>query len=266
MSGTGAFSPAAREIILALADDELCIGQHQTAWVGVGPFLEEDLAFISIAQDELAHARALFRLVAANGDPATGEADVERERQIDQLAMGRSPQEFRSSWLAEDACPSWAEAFVRHALYDEAEAVRWEALCHSSVAGLGPLAGRILVEEEFHRRHARPMLARLLTGTDESRRRMIEALERLLPLARCLFEPTVGEAEALAAGVIEADAATLEGRWQERLRDQLASSGYEPAWPDPIGWGGRRGERSADFAALYTEMRAVYVLDPLAHW
>ena len=58
----------------------------------------------------------------------------------------------------------------------------------------------------------------------------------------------------------------MEGRWQERLRDQLASSGYEPAWPDPIGWGGRRGERSADFAALYTEMRAVYVLDPLAHW
>ena len=46
-------TPAAREYLLALADDEHMIGARHTNWIGLGPFLEEDLAFCSIAQDEL---------------------------------------------------------------------------------------------------------------------------------------------------------------------------------------------------------------------
>ena len=53
---------AGSERILALADDELCVGQNHAWWIAIGPFLEEDLAFTSIAQDELGHARSLYRL------------------------------------------------------------------------------------------------------------------------------------------------------------------------------------------------------------
>ena len=44
-------SDAARELVLAFADDELCVGQNHAWWIAIGPFLEEDLAFTSIAQD-----------------------------------------------------------------------------------------------------------------------------------------------------------------------------------------------------------------------
>ena len=44
-------SPQVREFLLALADDKHLMGQQHAEWIGVTPFLEEDLAFCSIGQD-----------------------------------------------------------------------------------------------------------------------------------------------------------------------------------------------------------------------
>ena len=46
-------TPAAYDYLLTFADDEHMIGSRHANWIGLGPFLEEDLAFCSIAQDEL---------------------------------------------------------------------------------------------------------------------------------------------------------------------------------------------------------------------
>ena len=77
-------SPAAREYVLAFADDEHMIGARHTNWIGLGPFLEEDLAFCSIAQDELGHAIAPLS--------ARRRGDDRRRR----VALGRSAAEYRS--------------------------------------------------------------------------------------------------------------------------------------------------------------------------
>ena len=49
----------------AIADDELILGWRDSEWTGIAPFLEEDVAFSSIAQNEIGHARALYELAAA---------------------------------------------------------------------------------------------------------------------------------------------------------------------------------------------------------
>ena len=67
-------STQASELVLAFADDELCVGQNHAWWIAIGPFLEEDLAFTSIAQEELGHARSLYTLLSDD---------------VDQLAYGR---------------------------------------------------------------------------------------------------------------------------------------------------------------------------------
>jgi Uncharacterized conserved protein len=41
-----------KSLITYLADDEIILGHRDCEWTGVGPFLEEDLALSSIAQDE----------------------------------------------------------------------------------------------------------------------------------------------------------------------------------------------------------------------
>ena len=64
-----AVAPAIRdalaELLLTMADDEFVSGFTDSEWTGIAPTLEEDVAFSSIAQNEIGHARALYELAAA---------------------------------------------------------------------------------------------------------------------------------------------------------------------------------------------------------
>ena len=60
------------QLLLELADDELILGWRNSEWTGIAPFLEEDVAFSSIAQNEIGHARALYELAGI-------AAKIERE-------------------------------------------------------------------------------------------------------------------------------------------------------------------------------------------
>ena len=76
--------------LLEYADDELILGWRDSEWTGIAPSLEEDVAFSSIAQNEIGHARALYELAARDlGTTA------------DELAFDRSPDEYRCAPLVE---------------------------------------------------------------------------------------------------------------------------------------------------------------------
>ena len=80
------------QLLLELADDELILGWRDSEWTGIAPFLEEDVAFSSIAQNEIGHARALYELAARD---LGGDADS--------LAFDRRPEEYRCAPLVQDA-------------------------------------------------------------------------------------------------------------------------------------------------------------------
>src|SRR3954454_12255034 len=106
--------------LLEIADDELILGWRDSEWTGVAPLLEEDVAFSSIAQNEIGHARALYELVArAQGTTA------------DELAFDRSPDEYRCAPLVELRLMDWAETIARHWLYETADELRLAALKQS---------------------------------------------------------------------------------------------------------------------------------------
>ncbi|MFQ5966228.1 MAG: 1,2-phenylacetyl-CoA epoxidase subunit PaaC [Acidimicrobiia bacterium] len=240
---------AAWELILAFADDELIMGHRHSEWLGVAPYMEEDLAFASIAQDELGHARALYGLLTDD---------------LDALAFGRPSSEYRSCWLVELPTTLWEDALVRHVLYDTAERIRWDALRESSVEGLSGVAAKALREERYHRRHAYSVLERMLAGTKESRERIEAALARVVPFARGLFEPTKGEPEALAEGVISDPAEELGRRWREEVEPLFGQMQVD--WSAASGSGGRQGVRSEHFQGLFAVMTDVLAADPSATW
>ena len=71
---------ARTDLLLAVADDELILGWRNSEWTGIAPFLEEDVAFSSIAQGEIGHARALYELVAGvQGGVAVGQTTGQRD-------------------------------------------------------------------------------------------------------------------------------------------------------------------------------------------
>jgi ring-1,2-phenylacetyl-CoA epoxidase subunit PaaC len=131
------------QLLLELADDELILGWHESEWTGIAPFLEEDVAFSSIAQNEIGHARALYELAARDlGTTA------------DELAFDRRPDEYRCARLVQRRLLEWAPAIARRWLYEQADQLRIEQLMRSDDAELAGLAAKIDREEAYHRIHA----------------------------------------------------------------------------------------------------------------
>jgi ring-1,2-phenylacetyl-CoA epoxidase subunit PaaC len=154
--------------LLKLADDELILGWRNSEWTGIAPFLEEDVAFSSIAQTEIGHARAWYELAAK-----------ELGADADALAFDREPEEYRNAPLVElRLVPDWARTIARHWLYETADAIRIEALKASDDPEVAGLAEKIDREEAYHRMHAQMWEERL---RDEPRFR--EALDELWPHA-----------------------------------------------------------------------------------
>jgi ring-1,2-phenylacetyl-CoA epoxidase subunit PaaC len=166
--------------LLELADDELILGWRNSEWTGIAPMLEEDVAFSSIAQNEIGHARALYELAAR-----------ELGTTADELAFDRSPDEYRCSKLVQlRLVPDWGRTIARHVVYERADQERLEALKSSDDAELAGLAAKIDREEAYHRMHAQMWAERL---ADEPR--FGEALAELEPLvdARDEHLPELGE-------------------------------------------------------------------------
>jgi ring-1,2-phenylacetyl-CoA epoxidase subunit PaaC len=162
------------ELLLGLADDELVIGWRDSEWTGIAPLLEEDVAFSSIAQNEIGHARAVYELL-------TDDADA--------LAFDRSLDEYRCAPLVELRLLDWAHAIARRWLYEVADEIRITALMDEL-----PLAAKINREEAYHRMHAEMWHERL---RDEPRFR--DAVEELWPYALGVLPPE--QRDALSARV-----------------------------------------------------------------
>ena len=161
--------PSRAETLLPLADDELIVGWRNSEWTGIAPFLEEDVAFSSIAQNEIGHARALYEIVAE-----------ELGTTADELAYDRAPGEYRCAPLVELRRMDWAATIARHVLYEAADAIRIEALATSEDAVVAGIAARIDREEVYHRMHAEMWLQRL-RAADDGRARLDKALDELWP-------------------------------------------------------------------------------------
>ncbi len=180
---------ARSDLLLDLADDELILGWRDSEWTGIAPTLEEDVAFSSIAQNEIGHARALYELAAR-----------ELGTDADALAFDRAPDEYRCAPFVELHLLEWAHTIARRYLYEEADRVRIRSLMRSDDAELAGLAAKIDREETYHRMHAELWAGRL---HDESRFR--SAVEELWPYALGVLEPDLRPELAQRVGLEPAE-------------------------------------------------------------
>jgi ring-1,2-phenylacetyl-CoA epoxidase subunit PaaC len=218
------------ELLLPIADDELVLGWRNSEWTGIAPFLEEDVAFSSIAQNEIGHARALYELVA---EEVGTDADT--------LAFERQGLDFRSCPLVElRLVPDWARTIARHFLYKSADAVRVSLLEEHGDPAVSGLAAKLGPEEAYHRLHAQMWVDRLLASA-EGRSRLEAALLELWPYA---------------LGVLDAE---LRPRYVEVVGEHL-----ELELPDaePIG----REQHLDELGDLMREMTEVRRLVPAGRW
>jgi ring-1,2-phenylacetyl-CoA epoxidase subunit PaaC len=271
-------------LVTALADDELILGHRHSEWTGFAPHLEEDVAFSSIAQDEIGHASAYYALAAS---VTGGDAD--------RLALGREKSEYHNAIICERANRDWAYTLARHWLYDHADDVRLEALSESANADLAALVDKMRREERYHLIHADLWIKRVTRGPVEGRSKLVDAIAQAWPEALDVFEPIELEDEAVKEGWLPTPSSELRQRFVahatmalDELRlpthsDSHATDGAEfvasssgdliasenSGDPSDVGereGGGRSGRRSADFDALWEDMTAMFRTDPGASW
>jgi ring-1,2-phenylacetyl-CoA epoxidase subunit PaaC len=185
--------------LLEIADDELILGWRDSEWTGIAPLLEEDVAFSSIAQNEIGHARALYELAAR-----------ELGADADALAFDRDPAEYRCAQLVELKRLDWARSIARHWLYECADEIRLAALKASADAELAGLAAKMDREEAYHRMHAQMWADRL---RDEPRFR--DALHELWPFALGVRAPEQRGALATRVGLELVDAVERNGHTED---------------------------------------------------
>lgn len=269
-------------VVTALADDELILGHRHSEWTGYAPHIEEDVAFASIAQDEIGHASSYYALIA------------DEARDVDALALGRQPDAYRNAILCERPNIDWAFTLARHWLYDHADDIRSQALEETSEPRLQQLVTKIRREERYHLLHADYWMKRVAQGPVDARTRIIPAMARAFAEAGGLFEPFEREQEALEEGLLTVGSVTLQERflsWATAALDELglpgdagqasttsefvaSSSGDliagEGAAPEeaPVasGSGGRRGVHTEDLDELWRAMTTQYRENEGATW
>lgn len=245
-------------LLLALADDKFILGHRNADWTGLAPMLEEDIAFSSLAQDELAHALTLYQLVAGL---VGGTAD--------RLAYGRKPEEYRCAQLVVLSDEfNWATAIARNFFCDHFDRARLRRLAQSAYTPLAQLAARLGAEEQIHVEHVDSWVRRLGRGGTDARQRMQEAFDAIAPQAAMLWETTPGQEQLEEAAIYPVDAAASFEQWRAELRAVTDDAGLrlDIAPPPAEEVGGRHGRHGPAFAALLDELTEVYRIEPEAAW
>lgn len=161
---------------LGLGDDALVLAQRLGDWITRAPELEEDVALGNIALDLLGHARSLLHYAGTHDG-----------RSEDDLAYFRDEPEFRNAWLFEQPNGDFAHTIARQLVASTYLVELYRRLEASTDATLAAIAAKASKEVDYHRDHAIQWTLRLAGGTDESRRRMIRAVDQTWPYVDELF-------------------------------------------------------------------------------
>lgn len=247
---------AVKELLYKMADDLLIFGHRNSEWTGLGPILEEDIAFSSMAQDKIGHAQAMYQILHDLG-----------EQEPDTIAFTREASKFHNCQLVELPNGEYDFSMVRHFLFDHADQQRFEMLANSSFEPLAKVARKIKGEIKYHVFHGDTWLVKLSNATEVSKARMQSALNESWNYALGIFEPGDFEKELAESGVFEGEAA-LQARWLAKITPIIEKAGLripaESSW-EPV-YGGRKAYHSDYLAPLVEEMSEVFRVDPSAEW
>jgi ring-1,2-phenylacetyl-CoA epoxidase subunit PaaC len=239
-----------------LADDELSLGHRDSEWLGMCPDIEGDVAFSSVAQDEVGHAVFYFDLLHELGEPDP-----------DKMAFERPSGQRYNAALVERDNGDWAYSVARHFLYDLFDDLRLEAMAESSYLPLKQGVAKIRREEFYHLLHMRTWFTRLGQAGGQAKERLERGVRAVWADLGDLFHFGPHEEELVETGIVAFGSHELKRRWEQRAKDALAEAGLD--WPGEIPepkQNGRLGEHGEDLNRLLSTMTEVYNLDPAARW
>lgn len=247
---------AIKELLYKMADDLLIIGHRNSEWTGLGPILEEDISFSSMAQDKIGQSQTLFALLHELG-----------EQEPDTVAFARNASQFHNSQLVELPNGDYDFSLMRHFLYDHADQLRFEMLANCSYEPLAKVARKVKGELKYHVFHANTWVVKLGSANELSHNKMQTALNLAWNYALGMFEAGPHEDLLKSEGIFEGES-SLQEKWLANITPYIEKAGL--SIPDKSSWnpvfGGRNCQHTEHLTPLVEEMSEVFRYDPSAEW
>ena len=222
---------ALRREILRLADTKRILGIRFSDWLLGAPSIETGIAASSMAQDEWGHARLLYAMLKDFGeDPVTIEHD-------------REPSAYANAPALDLEFEDWAEFVAAMVVVDGALTARLEGFQDGRYETARTRLSKMLGEEEFHRDMGLAWLRRLANGSPEARKRIADAVTKMLPSTLAWMAPDDAPTAVLAGAGLGDTAADTLARFRAVYAGPFGAIGVEiPEAPVSLtAWDAERG-------------------------
>ena len=244
------------QYLLRLGDTCLILAQRLGEWCGHAPVLEEDIALTNVALDLVGQSRALLT--------RAGELEG-RGHDEDQLAFLRDERDYFNLTLVELPRGDFAFTVLRNLFVATWAKLLWDRLHTSTDTEVAAIAGKALKEVRYHQQHAADWVVRLADGTDESRRRMLAALDALWLYTAELFDTDAVDAKAQATG-LGPRWDELRAPWRAEITAVFDEAGLTVPADSAFRSTGTRGVHSEHMGHMLAEMQHLQRAYPGGVW
>lgn len=236
---------------LHLADNALILGQRNSEWCGHGPVLEQDIAITNISLDLIGQARNFYQYAAT----LIGNGATE-----DSLAYLRKEREYKNCLLVEQPNGDWAQTMLRQFLFSQYQYLLLQQLQFSKDEQIAAMAAKSLKEVAYHLRWSREWIIRIGDGTEESRQRMLTAIDELWRYTGEMFVPATYEKDS---GV---DFITLKDEWLKKVSEIFNTATLTVPEKTFMQSGGKEGRHTEHLGYLLTELQYMQRTYPGCEW
>lgn len=263
---------------LHLADNALIMGQRNSEWTGHGPVLEQDIAITNISLDYLGQARNFYQYAADiyNNLSAEEKKEVDyliprlwksynRELKEDDLAFLREERQYVNALITELPKGDWAMSILRQFFFSAYQFLLFQKLQQSNDQQLAAIAEKSIKEVTYHLRWSGEWVIRLGDGTEESNRRIKNALSELWMFTGELFQPATYETEAARFG-FGTDIAALKEQWLNKVSEVFEEATLAIPAQKWMQEGGKEGTHTEHLGYLLAEMQYMQRAFPNLTW
>jgi ring-1,2-phenylacetyl-CoA epoxidase subunit PaaC len=245
------------EYLCRMGDNTLVLGHRVSEWCGVAPVLEEDIALANTALDLIGQTQLWLGLA--------GEVEG-KGRDADKLAYHRDVWDFRNVLLVEQPNGDFGRTMMRQFLFDGWHLAYLKALTASSNDRIAAIAEKSVKEVTYHFERSTDTVIGLGDGTEESHRRMQDALDRLWPYVGEMFLSDDVDTAMIAQGIAP-DPTALRGAYDTQLDGILAEATLTKPADNFTHKGGKTGVRHTEHLGhILTQMQWLQRAYPDATW
>ncbi|MEZ4795730.1 MAG: 1,2-phenylacetyl-CoA epoxidase subunit PaaC [Flavobacteriaceae bacterium] len=242
--------------ILGVADNSLILGQRMGELCGHGPSLETDIACTNISLDLFGQVRSYYQYAAK----IAGDGRTE-----DDIAMLRKEHEYVNVLLVEQPNTDFAYIMARQFLFDVYHLLFLQELEKSKDLTLSAIAKKSIKEVSYHQRFSSDWIKRLGDGTDESHKKMQDAIDDLWTYTDELFHKTEADKAMVKEG-IGVDVTNLKDNYYQIIISVLEEATLSIPELKYFQKGGKQGIHTEHLGYLLSDLQYMQRTYPNMEW